>query len=104
MQSDIAQIIGVTEASIWNWENGTQPHVKYIPNIIKFLGYIPFKSAETSDAMDRLKYVKRINGLTIKQLAKEIGCHYEQLMDWMGGKVRPGRKNLDMIEKFIEAL
>ncbi len=101
MQSDIAQIIGVTEASIWNWENGAQPHMKYLPSIIKFLGYIPFKSPETNNAIDRLKYFKQINGLTIKQLAKNMGCSHEQLADWINGRTKPYKKNLDIIEEYV---
>ena len=50
---------------------------------------------------EKLRYYKLINGLTIKQLAKEIGCHHEQLMDWMSGKVRPVKKNLEMINGFV---
>jgi len=42
-------------------------------------------------------------GLTIKQLVKEMGCHHEQLTDWMGGKIRPCERNLEKIGKFVEA-
>ena len=41
-QKDIARIIGVDEASIWNWENNrTKPVLKLVPEIIEFLGYNP---------------------------------------------------------------
>ena len=103
-QSEIARIIGVSEATIWNWENGTQPDVKHVPSIIKYLEYVPFDRPEKADVFERLRYYKLINGLAIKQLVKEIGCHHEQLMDWMGGKVRPCNKNLEMIEKFVASL
>ncbi len=101
MQSDIAHIIGVSEGSIWNWENGTQPHVKYVPNIIKFIGYIPFKSPENGDAIDRLRYFKLINGLTIKQLAKNMGRSQEQLADWINGRTKPYKKNLEIIDEYV---
>ena len=102
-QSDIANIIGVSEGSIWNWENGAQPDFKHIPNIIKYLGYIPFKNPENGDIIGRLKYFKQINGLTFKQLGKAIGCHYEQLMYWMNGKVTPCKKNLKIIDGFLKS-
>ena len=38
MQSDIAHIIGVSEASIWNWENGrTKPSKKNLEIINEFV-------------------------------------------------------------------
>ncbi len=40
MQSVIPHIIGVSEAVSVSWENATQPYVKYVPNVIKFIGYI----------------------------------------------------------------
>jgi len=49
MQSEVANIIGVSEESIWNWENRTQPHMRYLPKITKFLGYIPLKSTINSE-------------------------------------------------------
>jgi DNA-binding XRE family transcriptional regulator len=43
-QRDVAGIIGVTECTINNWENGEiKPETKYIPRIIDFLGYTPFE-------------------------------------------------------------
>ncbi|MHC4270240.1 MAG: hypothetical protein ACYSTS_17510 [Planctomycetota bacterium] len=27
----------------------------------------------------------------------------EQIMDWMDSKIRPGKKNLGVIEKFVES-
>jgi transcriptional regulator with XRE-family HTH domain len=47
-QKKLAEIIGVTEASIWNWEHGTKPELRYMPKIIEFLGYVPFESPEDS--------------------------------------------------------
>jgi DNA-binding XRE family transcriptional regulator len=39
-QHEVAEAIGVTESTIWNWEHGTKPLAKYLPKIIKFLGNI----------------------------------------------------------------
>ena len=102
--SDLAKIVGVSESTIWNWENGTLPGVKHVPSIIRYLGYVPFDRPRNICISEKLRYYKLIKGLTIKQLAKEIGCHHEQLMDWMSGKIRPSKRNLEIIEKFVEAL
>ncbi len=103
MQSDIANIIGVSEGSIWNWENGTHPSVKCVPGIIKYLGYIPFESPENGDTIGRLRYFKLINGLTIKQLGKTMGRSHEQLTDWISGRTKPSKKNLEIINAFVTA-
>ena len=41
LQREVAEIIGVTESSVWNWEHGTEPELQYNQSIIRFLGYIP---------------------------------------------------------------
>tara|TARA_B100000315_G_scaffold32482_1_gene27385 strand:+ start:275 stop:496 length:222 start_codon:yes stop_codon:yes gene_type:complete len=35
-QKDLAKIIGVTESSIWNWENGWNPSKRYMKKIEGF--------------------------------------------------------------------
>ncbi len=40
LQKEVAQKIGVGESTIYNWENNlTKPALRYIPKIVKFLGY-----------------------------------------------------------------
>ena len=42
LQRDVAERLGVTESSVWNWEaNGSQPDFRYMPAIIGFLGLQP---------------------------------------------------------------
>ena len=54
-QKDVAGIIGVTECTIYNWENGMrEPEAKYIPLIIDFLGYTPFHCV--IHKLDRIKF------------------------------------------------
>jgi DNA-binding XRE family transcriptional regulator len=40
-QWQVAERIGVTKSTIFNWEKGTEPEQIYIPKIIEFLGYDP---------------------------------------------------------------
>jgi len=70
----------------------------------KYLEYIPFVRPKKAGIIEKLRYYKLINRLTIKQLAKEIGCNHEQLMDWISGKIRPSKRNLEMFEKSVAAL
>ena len=53
LQREVAEIIGVTESSIWNWEHGTEPELQYKSSIIIFLGYIRPKVARRSSLMIR---------------------------------------------------
>ncbi len=46
LQREVAQKLGVGESSIYNWENNlTKPALRYIPKIVKFLGYAPYGPA-----------------------------------------------------------
>ena len=57
LQREVAEIIGVTESSVWNWEHGTEPELHYNPKIIEFLGYIPFDCPD--DTVGRFSWCKK---------------------------------------------
>jgi DNA-binding XRE family transcriptional regulator len=42
LQREVASKIGVKKDSVYNWERGIEPELRFIPKIIEFLGYIPF--------------------------------------------------------------
>ena len=59
--------ISVTEATVWNWEHGTEPELRHMPKIIdEFLGYMPFECPE--NPIGKLRYFKLVNGLSYKRL------------------------------------
>jgi transcriptional regulator with XRE-family HTH domain len=99
-QRDVAGIIGVTECTINNWENGEiEPETKYIPMIIYFLGYTPFECP--GDILGRLSYFKRIKGLTFRGLGELMGRDHEQLADWLRSQKKPNPRNLENINRFL---
>jgi DNA-binding XRE family transcriptional regulator len=99
-QRDVAGIIGVTECTINNWENGEiNPETKYIPKIIDFLGYTPFECP--GDILGRLSYFKRIKGLTFRRLGELMGRDHEQLANWLSFQKKPCRRNLESINQFL---
>ena len=100
LQREVAEIIGVTESSIWNWEHGTEPELQYNPSIIKFLGYIPFDCPD--DTVGRLAWYKRAMGMNLDHLGEAMGRDPEQLSDWLSGRHNPFRKNREKIEHFLE--
>jgi transcriptional regulator with XRE-family HTH domain len=101
LQSDVAEIIGVTESSVWNWEHGTEPGLQYNPKIIEFLGYIPFDCPD--DTVGRLAWYKRAMGMNLDQLGEIMGRDPEQLSDWLSRRHNPFSMNRDKIELFLES-
>ena len=72
-QADVARLIGVEETSIYNWEsNRSNPSVKYIPEIIKFLGYLP-DIFPNKTLGEKLIYYRKVHGLSQKKLAVKLG-------------------------------
>ncbi len=72
-QKQVAEKLGVDEATVWNWETGKiEPLVRQIPTIISFLGYDPFGFNGRSLA-DELRRYRVTHGLTQKELARQIG-------------------------------
>ena len=101
VQREVAEIISVTESSVWNWEHGTEPKLHYNPIIIKFLGYIPFDCPD--DTVGRLAWYKRSMGMNLDCLGGVMGRDPEQLSDWLSGRQYPFRKNREKIELFLES-
>jgi transcriptional regulator with XRE-family HTH domain len=99
LQREVAEIIGVTESSIWNWEHGTEPELQYNPSIIKFLGYIPSDCPD--DTVGRLAWYKRIQGLSLIELGQMMDRHPDQLQEWLSRGRQPFNKSLQRIELFL---
>ena len=99
-QGEVAKRIGVAESSVWNWEHGIEPEIRFIPDIIKFLGYVPFDSPTETIAL--LSHYKLINGLSYERLGKQMGRDPEQLTDWLSGRKKPCRRNIDKIDEFLK--
>lgn len=92
-------MIGVTESTVWNWEHGREPELKHMPKVIEFLGYMPFECPD--DPVGQLRYYKRTNGLSYERLGKLMGRDPEQLTDWLSGRVKPCRRNVQNINRFL---
>jgi len=100
LQREVAEIIGVTESTVWNWEHSTEPELQYNPSIIKFLGYIPFDCPD--DTVGRLAWYKRAMGMNLDILGEAMGRDPEQLSDWLSGRHHPSKHNREIIERFLK--
>lgn len=95
LQREVAGRIGVNKGSIYNWESGTEPELRFMPKVIEFLGYVPFD--QPIDTLGKLAYYKRANGLSYEGLGTKVGIHHERLQAWLTGRTRPSRKSLRRI-------
>jgi hypothetical protein len=94
----MANIIGVKESTVWNWEHWTEPELVHMPKVIEFLGYVSF---ECPDELGRLAYFKRVNGLSYERLGALMGRDPEQLTDWLSGRVKPCKRSVQNINRFL---
>lgn len=97
-QSAVAELIGVHELTITNWErNATEPEVQYMPAIIRFLGHDPSAAETPLPFPERLAAARRARGLTQKQLAVKLRVDPTTVRDWESGQHKPSRNKLDLI-------
>jgi len=71
LQAEDADMIGVTESTVWNWEQGTEPELIHIPAVLTFLGYMPWEVRTIQS--DGLAYFKKVNGLSLRRLGALMG-------------------------------
>jgi DNA-binding XRE family transcriptional regulator len=72
LQRDVAERLGVDETTIYSWEkNPSNPSLHFTPKVIKFLGHFPLKCQESP--IEKLKFYKRVNGLSCKRLGEFMG-------------------------------
>ena len=72
LQRQVAKQIGVDKTSSHNWEtNRTKPDLKFMPAIIRFLGYNPLPPPD--GWAERLVQGRKLLGLSQKEAARQIG-------------------------------
>jgi transcriptional regulator with XRE-family HTH domain len=71
-QKHVAERIGVDEDTIYRLEsNESKPQIQFIPAVIKFLSYNPFRLPDSPS--QRLVFYRQIHGLSQSKLAKRTG-------------------------------
>lgn len=91
LQKDVAKRIGVSKDTIHNWETDrTEPEVKMVPNIINFLGYVPYDSNWSFGQW--LRAVRAALGLSQEQLARRAGLDESTLAKWERQGHKPTKK------------
>jgi transcriptional regulator with XRE-family HTH domain len=99
-QKQVAEILGVTESTISNWEGQRNTHALIcMPAIIRFLGYNPLHAAEA--VASKLTRYRISHGLTQKESAKDLGVDPSTLARWERGDRTPSGLCRKLVEKLL---
>ena len=102
LQRQVAERVGVKEASVWNWEaNGARPGFEYMPSIIDFLGYNPLPPANTW--AERLVRGRTALGLSQKSFAWKLDVDPSTLARWESGEREPAGSFAARAERLLSA-
>ena len=100
IQRQVAEQIGVGEATITNWErNATTPAIRYIPAIIEFLGYDPLPPANSFS--ERLATARQTLGLSQRKMAEKLSVDPATVKGWESGMHKPTNKSLDLVGRVL---
>jgi transcriptional regulator with XRE-family HTH domain len=101
LQKQVADQIGVDEATITNWErNASSPAVRFIPAILQFLGYDPLPPAISFS--ECLATARRVLGLTQRKMAEKLGVDPGTVEDWEARRHKPTGRSWDLIGRVLE--
>lgn len=99
-QRQAAARLGVTVATVSNWEGGrAYPAIDCIAAVLEFLGYDPFPEPKTIS--ERLLAKRRSMGWSIRQAALELGVDPATWTDWEHGKIVRFRAHWAMIARLL---
>ena len=102
LQKQIADQIGVHPLTITNWEsNESPPETRFIPAIIRFLGYDPLPPGGCLP--ERIATRRRVLGLSQRGMAERMGVDQSTLTGWEAGQHQPTRKSLDVIARILQS-
>jgi transcriptional regulator with XRE-family HTH domain len=101
LQRQVADQIGVHPLTITNWEgNESRPETRFIPAIIRFLGYDPMPHGDSLP--ERLAAGRKVLGLSQREMAERLGVDPATVRGWEAGLHRPNGKRLDVIGEFLQ--
>ena len=75
------------------------PAIRFIPQIVQFLGHVPFPAPATLP--ERLRFHRQALGLSRRRLAKCLGVDEGTLARWERGARRPAGRFATIIETFL---
>lgn len=101
-QSAVARQIDVALTTVTNWEgNKSQPELRYMPAILRFLGYRPFSLP--SELGERIAAIRKMMGMSQRMLAQSFGVDPGTLQGWEAGDHKPTGRNAEQVKQFLSA-
>ena len=103
LQRELAERLGVDETTVTNWElNRTAPALRFLPGIVRFLGYV-LRAAENTLG-ERLLGFRRERGLSQAAFGRSLGIDPGTLARWERGSRWPGSEFLARLEALLGRL
>jgi transcriptional regulator with XRE-family HTH domain len=101
LQRELAELLGVDEATVTNWElNRTSPALHFLPGITDLIGYLPW--AAGSSIGERLLAYRRDRGITQEVMARRLGVDPVTLSRWERGLRVPAGRHDRLVQAFLK--
>jgi len=101
-QRELARQLGADEMTVCNWEKGrTFPSIRFLPRIVRFLGYVPFR-LDSLSVGERLRLTRMLLGLSQRELARKLGVDPSTVRKWEAGKSAPARHHVASIDEILK--
>ena len=100
-QKCAASRLGVTIATVSNWEGGrAYPAIGRIPAVLEFLNYDPFPGPST--VPERLLAERRARGWSVREAARQLGVDPTTWGEWERGKTILFRSHRALVARLLE--
>jgi len=99
-QVEAARQIGAGQFTVINWEKDRTPvSTRFVPAVVRFLGYDPFPKGQTLG--ERLRAARRARGPSHRALALELQVDPSTVLDWERSRRAPSAKHWPRILRLI---
>lgn len=103
-QKEAAKKLEVTEDCYYLWEgNKALPQIHHMPNVIQFLGYMPY-SVDTTTFKGKIKFYRLKKGLSHKKMGKILGVNATTVGAWENGTGAPYPENAAKLEELFRTI
>lgn len=105
LQEEVAERLGVCEATVWHWElNRNQPGIRHRPAIHLFLGDEAAGGEADHPFGECLRQARFGMGWTSKVMAAQLGIDQSTVSAWELGNHRPTRLKLGCVARRLAHL
>jgi DNA-binding XRE family transcriptional regulator len=81
-------------------KNRSIPQIQFFPNIIQFLGYLPFSFDQTTLA-GKLKTYRHLKGISQKKLGRMLNVDGATVSSWEQGESQPYKRAIEKINTLL---